>query len=418
MNNVRTQSRFGTTFKVTFPELPTFKTAPQWVRLTQEQNNHDVVEIAYASFDPYYQKVFKTGVLCKLTWKTEHAKGEWVGYVYDRETTTQATVKRNVIVRNVGAGLPFKEGGNKIWKNKTAPEIVQDLCKQHKIKAVVDKSNVRFGMQSLVGLTKWEKIQELAERIGFHAHIHNTTVYFQKIDKMIDQFSSIIPVMSYNDGSVNAGLVYDAQTLDQFKVKLGDLNESSSHEKKTKTVHGIDPVTSKSHSHTAKPTSVGKQVREGVGVELFKQVLPHIISETKGIAKELTEGMAQLARFVLHAEGQGQGDPRIAPYRTIEINGTGSTTDGFWIVKRVEHYMTYDGRYTVDFTCMMDGTGKNKGGAFRKTKASVVPTRDVGYEMATGGKQAPSTPTISTRKLLLSETDGGFANTFTRWVGK
>lgn len=391
---------------------------PQWVRLTQEQNKQDVIELAFASFDDYYQKAFKTGVLLKLKWKTQYGKGEWVGYVYNRENTTQATTKRYIIVRGIGASFPLKEGGNKIWKNKTAPEIVLDICKQHKLKAVVDKSNVRFGMQSLVGITKWEKIQELANRIGFHAYVSNTTLYFQRIDRMIDQFNSVIPVMSYHDGSVNAGVVYDAQTLDYFKSKLGSISETQSHSKKEKTVYGIDPITGKSHSHTAKPTKVGKAVRKDVSEELFKQVMPSVVAETRNIAKELAEGMAQLSRFALRAEGSGQGDPRIAPYRTIEINGTGDVTDGFWIIEKVEHYMTYDGRYTVDFKCMMDGTGKNLGGAFRATTASVIPTRNVAYEMATGGKQAASTPTISRRQPLVVETRGGFKTTPNRWVGK
>lgn len=416
--NKRIQNRIGTTFTVTFPDFPTFNPAPQWFRLTQEQGKQDVIELAFGSFDRHFFNALKTGVLFKVNWKTEHAKNEWVGYVYNGDETTQASLKKNFILRGIGASFPLKDGGNKIWKNKTAPEIIQDICKQHKLKAVVDKSNVRFGMQSLVGLTKWEKIQELANRIGFHAHISNTTLYFQRIDRLIDQFASTIPVMSYHDGSVNAMAIFEAQTLDKFKAKIGDINEQSSNQKKDKTIHGIDPITGKSHSHTAKPTKMGKSVKTNIVESLFKEVVTTVVAETKSIAKELSEGMAQLARFSMHAEASGQGDPRIAPYRTVEINGTGENTDGFWIVKKVEHYVTFDGRYTVDFTCMTDGLGKNKGGTFRKTTASVIPTRDVAYEMATGGKQAPSTPKLKAIQPLVNQTRGGFKVTPSRWVGK
>ena len=415
--NIRTQNRIGTTFQVVFPDFPTFKLAPQSFRLIQEQGKHDVIEIAFPSFDKHFQKALKTGILCKVMWKTQHAKNEWVGYVYNSDKTTQSTTSRNVILRGLGASFPLKEGGNKIWKNKTAPEIIQEICKQHKLKAVVDKSNVRFGMQSLVGLTKWEKIQELAERIGFHAHVNNTTLYFQRIDRLIDQFASTIPVFSYNDGGVNYGAIFEAQTLDHFKAKTGDISELGAHNKKDKTVHGIDPITGKSHSHTAKPTKVGKNVRTNVAESLFQEVATTVVAETKSIAKELSEGMAHLARFSMHAEGKGQGDPRMSPYKTIEINGTGENTDGFWVIKKVEHFVTYDGRYTVEFKCMTDGLGKNKGGGFRKTTASVVPTRDVAYEMATGGKQTPSTPTISSRQPLVIQTKGGFKTTPNRWEG-
>jgi len=418
VNNVRTQSRFGTTYQVSFPDFPTFNVVPQWVRLTQEQHKQDVIELGFASYDPHYQKAFKTGVLMKLKWQTQYAKGEWVGYVYNNKNKTQATVSRNVVVRGIGGSFPLKEGGNNMWKNKTAPEIVIDICKKYKLKAIVDKSNVRFGMQSLVGLTHWEKIQELGNRIGFHAYVSNSTLYFQRIDRLIDQFSSVIPVLSFNDGGVNSGVVYDAQTLDSFTANLGDLFEVGHYAKKQQIVQGIDPITGKSHSHTSTPSGVGKNLRTNVVEALFKKVVTNVVAETKDIAKELSEGLSHLARFSIHGEGQGQGDPRIAPYRTIEINGTGDVTDGSWIIKRVEHYMTFDGRYNVDFTCMSDGTGKNKSGVFRKETASIIPTRNIAYEMATGGKQAPSTPTISSRQPLVIQTRGGFKTTPNRWVGK
>lgn len=416
--NTRTQNRYGTNFEVIFPDFPTFKQVPQWFRLTQEQGKQDVIELSYGSFDPHFQKALKTGVVFKVRWSTDHAKNEWVGYVYNGDDITQATVKRNTLIRGVGASFPLKEGGNKIWKNKTASEIVQEICRENKLKAVVDKSNVRFGMQSLVGLTKWEKIQELANRIGFHAHMDNTTLYFQRIDKLIDQFSSVIPVMSYNDGSVNSEVVFDAQTLDFFKAKIGDINETGSNVKKDKIIHGIDPVTGKSHTHTSSPTKVGKSVRSTVSQPLFKEVVTSVVAETKSLAKELSEGLSHLSRFSMRGEGKGQGDPRISPYKTIEINGTGTDTDGFWVISKVEHFVTYDGRYVIDFKCMSDGLGKNKGGAFRTTKATVVPTRNVAYEMATGGKQAPSTPTISARQPLVIQNRGGFKTSPTRWVGK
>jgi len=416
--NSTQQNRFGTTFTVTFPDFPTFTAVPQWFRLTQEQGKQDVIELSFASFDKHFQKALKTGVLFKVVWKTEHAKNEWVGYVYNGDNTTQSTLKHNVLLRGIGASFPLKEGGNKIWKNKTAPEIVQEICKEQGVKAVVDKSNVRFAMQSLVGLTKWEKIQELAGRIGFHAQMNNTTLYFQRIDRMIDQFSSTIPVLSYSDGSVNAGVIFEAQTLDYFKAKVGDLFESGNNDKKEKTIHGIDPITGKSHSYTSKPTSVGKNLRKNVTEPLFKEVITTVVAESKSLAKELAEGMAHLSRFSMRGEGKGQGDPRISPYKTVEINGTGNDTDGFWVVTKAEHFVTYDGRYTIDFKCMSDGLGKNKSGGFRKDKATVVPTRDVAYEMATGGKQAPSTPTLKARQPLVNQKRGGYTIHPSRWVGK
>lgn len=414
--NTRQQNRYGTSYEVTFPDYPTFVQTPQWIRITQKQKAHDVVHMAFATFDKHFHKALKTGVLCKITWRTEHAKGEWYGHVYSGEELTQATLKRNTIVRGIGSSFPLKKGGNKIWKNKTAPEVVQDICKEHGIKAVVDDSKVRFGMQSLVGLTQWEKIQELADRIGFHARMEGATLYFQRIDSLIDQFSSIIPIFSYSDGTVDAGAVFHAQTLDRFKAKVGDLHESSSNIKNVKLVHSINPITGESNTASSSPNSVGANLRANTSEALFSEVKVGVVAETRGIGQELAKGFAQLSRFSIHGEADGQGDPRISPYKTVEITGTGETTDGFWVVKTAEHFMTYDGKYTLSFTCMSDGTGKNKSGVFRTTSAGTVPTRNVALEIATEGKKSPATPKIDSRIPLVTQTQGGYATRQRKWV--
>ena len=94
--NTRTQNRYGTNFKVTFPNFPTFKQTPQWFRLFQNQGKQDVIEISYASFDPHFQKALKTGVTMKVSWETKYAKNEWVGYVYNGDEITQEIGRAHV----------------------------------------------------------------------------------------------------------------------------------------------------------------------------------------------------------------------------------------------------------------------------------------------------------------------------------
>lgn len=413
-----THTRHGSDYTVTFPEFPTFTSQPHAIKIIQQAGKQDVVELRFGTRDPYYHRALKTGVLVKITWKTELTSGSWYGYVYNGDETTHASIQRMFVLRAIGSSFPLKQSGNKVWKNKTASEIVQDICKTFKIKAVVDKTSLRFSQQSLAGLTYWEKVQELANRVGFVAQMYGTTLYFQRIDKLIDQFNSVIPVLSYSDGNVNVGMTYEAQTLDHFKAKVGDLNESVDHVNKQKIINGINPITGEIHSVASSPNLVGTNLRDASSQSLFSHVLTDVVAETKPAARELSEAMSHLARFSIHGEASGQGDPRIAPYRTVEIGGTGELTDGFWVVKSVEHNLYHDGKYVVDFTCMTDGLGKNKQGAFRRTEGSVVPIRNVAYEMATGGNQEPSTPTISSITPLIKETDGGFNQYSNRWVGR
>jgi phage protein D len=418
MSNYSTLNRYGTDFSVTFPDFPGFNSAPHWFRLYQEQGKQDVIEISYPSFSMYFYKTLKTGVPVQVTWTNELSKGEFVGYVYNVSMTTQATVKRNITIRAVGASFVLKEGGSKIWTNKTAPEIVADICKTFKLKAVCTPHTTRFSQQSMVGHTYWEKIQELGQRIGYVAQMIGTELHFHPIDNMINQFSTSIPVLAYVDGDINAGGVYEAQTLDKFKPTVGDIHEHGGHTKKTKVISGIDPITGKTYKATSSPTTVAKTVRASTSDPLFNHIIPTRVTDTPNMAKAMADAFAQLARFNVTAEGAGQGDSRISPYRLIEINGTGDTTDGFWIVNKAVHFVTYDGRYTVEFTCMTDGTDTNKPSAFRPTKAGVVPARNIAHEATTGAVSKPTTSKLNTKQAMIKQTASGFKVTPRRWVGK
>jgi hypothetical protein len=136
------------------------------------------------------------------------------------------------------------------------------------------------------------------------------------------------------------------------------------------------------------------------------------------MANTIAQAHAQLSRFSITADAASQGDPRIAPYRTVEINGTGVTTDGNWVVKKTRHQCYYDGRYEVEFTCMTDGTGRNKSSAFRPETASVIPVRNINQDMSTGQSSTPTRTKLSTPQLLVNKSNVGFKVTPSRWVGK
>ena len=412
-----TQNRFETEFTVTYPDFPSFKVAPQSIRIIQERDKQDVIHISYATFNKFYTKAFEKGVLVKVVWVNSKAKGEFYGQVYKSKTKTQATIKRNAVVKGVGATFPLKDSSSKVWLNKTAPEIVSDICKMFKLKPIVGQSTVRLGYQSMSGLTYWEKIQELANRIGFHAQVIGTTLYFLPIDKMVDQFATVIPILSYHDGDVNAGVVYEAHTLDSFEATSSGFNDSSLNAKRNKTVTGIDYNTGKVYSATASPDQTGKSIRTTINPAFFNEISHSRVASSKAEAQAYANGLAHLARFSHTGYGEGQGDPRVAPYKTVEILGTGEDTDGQWVVTKVEHFITYDGRYTIDFHCMADGTGKSKSGKFRKSQSGMVATRNVQYEMSVGGSTSPAVTKLKTRQPVVNQSKTGFSTTSSRWVG-
>jgi hypothetical protein len=412
------QSRTGSKFKVTFPNFPSWTVTPQSIKIYQEAGKQDVAELTFPRFSNFYLKSLKTGVPVEIKWSNDKVTETFYGYVYDGATSINQSLARPVVIRCIGASLSLKEGGHKIWRSKTAPDIVTDIAKSLKLKPLVTPHKMIFSQQSLAGHTRWEKIQELASRLGYVAQMNKTELHFHPIDTMIDKFMTTIPVMSFNNSYGNPYSEILSQTLDVFKPRIGDLSDSRAFARKEKTLSGVNPVTGKSYTVTSSPNSVGKGLRKDTRDPLFKETLPGAITASPAMAQIIVDAHAQLSRFSIYAEGSGQGDPRIAPYRTIEVAGTGDSTDGFWVIKRAMHFLAFDGRYQVDFTCMTDGIGENKPSATRPAQAGLVPTRNIQQELATGAPSSPTYSKLNAPTPMITADGGGFKVSPNRWVGK
>ena len=417
MNNLSVQNRTGSKFTVTYPDFPSVKIQPQHITIHQEIGHHDVVELSYTRFNSFYQKVLKTGVPVKIIWKNDKTSETFTGYVMDVTPVVQQSINRPTIIRCISAPLALKEGGYKIWKNQTGAQIVSSIAKEFKLKPIVTEDNVIFSQQSLAGHTYWEKIQEIAKRKGHVAHCYGTELHFHPLDKMIDIAMTAIPIFSFIEPYGTPWASVLSQTLDHFKPTNGDFFSHADNKRTTKTVSVVDPLTSKMSTYTGKANGVGKNLRETTKDPLFKEILSGVITGTAKMAESLASSHAQLSRFSIHAEGRGQGDPRVAPYRTIEINGTGSTTDGFWVIKKATHKLTLDGRYTIDFTCMADGVDRNKASNSRPSTASKVPLRNLNYETTTGTTVNPTSVKLNAVTPLIAQTNAGWKVTPRRWVG-
>ena len=413
-----TQNKFSTKFDVSFPNFPSFNFAPRSVRLVQEKGKHDIVEISYNAFSNFYYNALKTGVPIQITWSNEKSKGEFLGYVYSVTQTTQSTLSRNVIIKGIGTGFPLKETTNKVWVNKSASDIVTEIAKKLKLVPVVTPSKQVFAQQSGTGHSYWGKILELAEYIGYVTQVVGTELHFHPIDKMIDRFIASVPILSFEEPELNWGATYEGQTLERFKPTVGDHVEWYGHpSRKIKSVSGIDPVSGKIYTKEASPKSVGKNIRQSVNEALFVESHPTRIASSKEAAQEIANALANLARLSIPAEGSAQGDARISPYRTVDINGTGSTTDALWVITKANHFMTFDGRYTVDFQCVTDGTGNNVSSESRPGNLSSVGIRNEDFELSTSTTSRPTSSKLSTPQPAIKKTESGFVNNPSKWVG-
>jgi len=95
-----------------------------------------------------------------------------------------------------------------------------------------------------------------------------------------------------------------------------------------------------------------------------------------------------MARFNLPAVAKCQGDPRIRPFGTVFISGTGNLTDGFWVVREAHHMFHQVGDYMMQLKLATDGLGESSETPFRTRPDTNVGT--VNLEEALMNNGVPS----------------------------
>lgn len=418
MRNTGTQSRLSSYYSVSYPDFPSIEIQPNEVVLHQEMGKHDILELRYTLLTPFILKALKTGTPVQLTWKNDKVSGNFFGYTTVVSLPIKYQDYQETKIQCVGTSYPLKETSFKVWTNKTASQIAIELAKKAKLKPMVTPHKTIFTQQSLSGKSYWEKLNELAETIGYGMQVSGTELHFHPIDKMINQFMTTIPVLYSDNSFVSPFNNFNAPTLDAFEARIGDYLETPGElNRNTNTVTGVDPVTGKVYSSTTSPNKVGKSIRTNTKDPLFLKNKTNIVVNSSAMAKSLSEAASHLGRLSIPGKGKAQGDPRIAPWRTVEIQGTQGGGDGFWVIKKAIHSLYISGEYEVEFECRTDGVGGNKPSAFRPSSAGTVPYRNIQNDMMGNSKNKPSVTTLNSSKTLVSQGASGYKTTPRQWRG-
>lgn len=448
MSNPQPVGKFrkGTKYKVEYPTLPTLQVQPREVSLTQRQKKHDVMVLDYFGTSLKNAKLLKTGIPVKFSWKQGNRKMEWLGYVssVSRKSGTQKAKPMKVYC--IGSSFVLKQRKTKTYKNKTIPEVAAIIAKQNKLRFVGENHSRRFPQLVISGHTQWEWLQEQANRIGYAMYVQGTDLVFRPVDKLIDEFSTDAPLYQMWDPTIPKFATQLDRTLDSITVLVGENVEGEGMDRASQQIGGVDPVTSKSFTAKKSPSNTGKQVRKKNNATLFDDFNSSQVANTKIDAKLAAEGAAHLARFNLPAKANGQGDPRVHPYKVVYVEGSGEQTDGHWLVNEVTHKFSYSGFYALEMTVAIDGTESNQKSSKRSgdraitgqinlkqllaTHSSfsvednsytlnlgiVLGTRGVGAGQTTSSATQSRTSRLVLRKPLLNQVnDQGFTRTPTIW---
>jgi hypothetical protein len=164
---------------------------------------------------------------------------------------------------------------------------------------------------------------------------------------------------------------------------VGENIEGYGPDRASKQIGGVNPVTGESFTARRSPSNTGRGVRESVSDTLFNDFNSDQVANSKTDAKNAAESSAHLARFNIPAKALGQGDPRVSPYKLIYVEGSGTQTDGFWIIKEVIHRLYFSGIYSVEMVVLTDGTKKNRKNPKRNSEKQTTGFINLNQLMAT-----------------------------------
>jgi len=387
------------------------------VDLYQKQNHHDVLVLEYPVPSTLWASVIKTGVPIVFKWSQLGVDNEWIGYVSFTSVSENPGREKLMEVHCVASSYPLKQKINKVFKNKTIPQAVAELIKPYGFSFVGDSHSRKFDQLTISGQSIWEWIQEKARSIGFAVVVEGTTFYFRKLDNLLDTKSSAAPVLTYFGGDLTMGSQAFDRTLDSLKVLQGENVEGQSVSRSNKVVTGVDPISGKVFKSKKTPKESGKALRSVVNDVLFDDYQNGQVVNSHTAALSMAEGAAVAARMTMPAKITGQGDPRIRPFSPVFISGTGSQTDGYWVIKEVHHMFHKIGEYQIEAKIATDGIGQNKQTPMRKDPNSFVGTVDLNAALLSKkhARAMRQGTRLEVKSPIIKQGNQGFNKTPARW---
>jgi len=420
-SNPGVKYRRSTSYKITFPTLPSLNTQPGEVDLYQQHGSHDVLYLKFIRASKLWQKYLETGTPVLFTWKQGKNSGSWIGYVTHVKTQDAAQERRELTVICSSATYLLKERATRTWTNKTVTDVARIIAKEFGFTLVTEPSKRKFEQLSIAGESYWEWLREHGNKIGYGLTFNGTELIFKPFDSLLNESTFNSPTLSTGDKLTSANVKALDRTLDLFELDKTDFNESSHNLFARKQISGVNPFTGKTINKNSTPSSPKDSSRAKIPKTFFNEFSTEVV-HSESFAKSTAEDSAANSSFSFPAKARGQGDPRISPLKAINVAGTGAESDGFWLVDQVHHAFNITGLYEVELSLVTDGIGNTVSSPFRKSALNFNNTINVEQKILNDSQRNPrkrgSTGLISKSGSFAAELDQGFNSSNTRWRGQ
>ena len=363
----------GTTYKVSFPTLPSLQVAPSKVTLIQKMYAHDILLLEYPSLSATYLRVLNTEIPVQLEWTQGKRTSTWVGYVTSVTQDSAAQSSQTMVIRCMGPSWELKNSQQNVYLNRTIPEVVSLIARQFNFSLVTDKSasSVRVPSLTFPGGSYWEWLVQQAKDIGYGVSVVGTRIFFLPLKSFLDGTSTDVPILQMWKNDVPNGASVLDRTLLQFKAEKGEFWEGSEARRSQKVIQGVNPLTGKAFKKSVDPKRNKGALRKATNDTLFSENLVSTVTTNPKLAAARAEGAALMAQFSSPATARAQGDPRFRPFSPVYVEGTGLETDGYWMIADVTHEMYIQGEYNAMLHLLTDGSGRSAKTSVRQTTAAV-----------------------------------------------
>lgn len=406
-----------TSISFSLPTIPSFTSIPSGFRLIQGKDKHDILLANFHDMDTTFYNLVQSGLPVQVSWSKRGESQTWYGYTSFISRSTGIGQQELTTMHCVGTAFPLKERANRVFVKSTIPEAVSQIASEFGFHLISDSDSRRFDQLVMAGHSYWEWIHEQARRIGFAVLVEGANLFFRKLDNLINQKATSIPLLNYNSKVDPGGKPDTDRNLDFFEVLKGDYVEKDANTRSHKFVAGIDPHLKTVSSNAASPANSGDAVRSALSDVLFSEYRSDQVVPTSSDAVSASEGAATMSRLTLPANARASGDARMQPYSLIQVNGTGITSDGYWVITEVEHRVQRSGVYSASLKLATDGTGASASNSFRGQQDPNIKLVNVAGILngTTLPLRLPST-ILSAAPAAILPLQTGFLKTPVRWI--
>jgi phage protein D len=417
MNNYLGQQKRGTSYLVKYLGIPSLELQPSVIHVHMAEASHDVAVMFYRGENVKYGPALKTGSPVQITWTAPKASGEFIGYVSSITPASVTGFNNPLKIVCIGASFPLKNKVTTIYVDKSATDVVKEIGAKHNLRVVTTDHPLKFPQLSQSGISDWEFLCELAERIGYGLRVDGTTIVFKPRSELFENNLTAAPVFSMEQ-PVAQDLIF-SRTLISFEPLIAEYLDTSqlfgtnqtgvNHAWATKSVQGVSPTTALIIKNKADELDVplDERVRTTVTKTLFDDASTNHVVHTDEEARTAVKSHIEKSRFFLPARAVCEGDPRAKPYMPVYVVGTSQDTDGYWVIKEATHILEPGAKYTMELILHTDGVGESR---------SVDPPEYSLKELTvTDNTQTLSTPQLVSKGVAVKEKSTSFEGYPERW---